>query len=148
MARLLFVLFVAATGLGLSVQAAANARMGGLLGVPPAGALVNFLVGSLALAAVSFSGLFGPVQASAAGEAPWWAWIGGFFGATYVTMTVVAVPRIGTAVTFAAVIFGQLLGSMILDANGWLGVPEVPLSASRVLGAVLLFAGVLLIQKG
>jgi len=77
--------------------------MGGLLGVPPAGALVNFLVGSLALAAVSFSGLFGPVQVSAAGEAPWWAWI---------------------------------------------GVPEVPLSASRVLGAVLLFAGVLLIQRG
>lgn len=148
MPRLLFVSAIAAAGLGLAVQAAANARMGGLLRVPTAGALVNFLVGSAALAAVTFSGVFGRVETAALGSAPWWAWIGGFFGATYVTITVVAVPRVGTALTFAAVIAGQLVGSMLLDANGWLGVPRVAASPARIAGAVLLFLGVLLMQRG
>lgn len=148
MARLLFLLAIAGAGVGLSVQAAANARMGSLLTVPTAGALVNFLVGTVALAAVTFSGVFGRAEVAEAASAPWWAWIGGLLGATYISLTVIAVPRVGAALTFAAVIAGQLVGSVLLDSTGWLGVPKMPVSATRILGVLLLFAGVLLVQRG
>ncbi len=130
MPRLLFLLAIAAAGVRLSIQAAANARMGGLL------------------AAVTFSGLFGRAEVAKAASAPWWAWIGGLLGATHITLTVIAVPRVGAALTFAAVIAGQLIGSVLLDSTGWLGVPKMPVSATRILGVLLLFAGVLLVQRG
>ena len=59
----------------------------------------------------------------------------------------IAVPRVGAAVTFAAVIAGQLIGALILDGLGWLDVAQVPLYPWRLLGAILLLVGVILIQQ-
>jgi transporter family-2 protein len=92
------------------------------------------------------SGTFERGNLSAIGDAPWWAWIGGIFGAVWVTIAIVAVPKVGTAVAFGAVIFGQLVGAMVLDTYGLLGVPRIPLDPWRVAGAVLLFVGVLMMQ--
>jgi transporter family-2 protein len=64
-----------------------------------------------------------------------------------VMAAIIAVPKIGTAASFAAVIFGQLIGTMVLDAFGLLGVPRLPLNPWRLVGAALLFAGVLLMQR-
>ena len=41
---------------------------------------------------------------------------------------------------------GQLGAALALDTFGWLGLPRLPLSPTRILGALLLLAGVLLIQ--
>jgi transporter family-2 protein len=71
-------------------------------------------------------GTFGRGNLSALGDAPWWAWTGGVFGAIWVTAAIVAVPKVGTAVAFGAVIFGQLFGAMVLDTYGLPGVPRIP----------------------
>ncbi|MGZ8995634.1 MAG: DMT family transporter [Rhodospirillales bacterium] len=68
-------------------------------------------------------------------------------GAAFVTISVIAVPRVGAAVTFDGVIAGQLIGALILDGLGWLEVAQVPLNPWRLLGAVLLLVGVVLIQQ-
>ena len=142
-----FVLLIVIVGVGLAVQAATNARMGAALGMPVASALLNFLVGSVLLGLALASGIFGRARLAGLAEAPWWAYIGGALGAAFVTMAVVAVPRVGAAVTFAAVIFGQLIGAMIIDTFGWLEVDPVPLNPWRLVGAGLLLAGVVLIQQ-
>ena len=67
-------------------------------------------------------------------------------GAFYVTFVVLAVPRIGTALVVGASVLGQLGQALALDTFGWLGVPRLPLSPTRIAGAVLLLAGVLLMQ--
>ena len=139
------VLFLA--GLGLAVQAAANVKMRAAVGSPPLSALINFTIGGFALAAATLTGLFGRAHLSNAPAAPWWAWIGGLFGAVYVTMILGAVPRVGTAAAVTAAIFGQLVGAMILDQFGWLGVPRIPLNPWRLLGALLVLAGVVLMQR-
>lgn len=142
-----FVLLIVVVGFGLAVQAATNARMGAALGVPVASALLNFLIGSVLLTLALASGVFGRARLEGLAEAPWWAYIGGALGAAFVTMAVVAVPRVGAAVTFAAVITGQLIGAMIIDTFGWLAVTPVPLNPWRLVGAGLLLAGVVLIQQ-
>lgn len=142
-----FVALVLAVGIGLAVQAAMNARMGAALASPIGGALVNFIVGLILLAVLLGSGLFGRLRIAGLGDAPWWAYLGGGIGAIFVTISVIAVPRVGAAVTFAAVIAGQLIGALLLDSLGWLEVTQVPLNPWRFLGAVLLLAGVVLIQQ-
>lgn len=142
-----FVLLITIVGAGLAVQAATNARMGAALEVPVASALLNFLIGSVLLSVALASGIFGRARIAGLAEAPWWAYIGGALGAAFVTIAVVAVPRVGAAVTFAAVITGQLIGAMVIDTFGWLEVTQVPLNPWRLVGAAMLLAGVVLIQQ-
>ena len=59
--------------------------------------------------------------------------------------TVAAAPRLGALNLFAAVIFGQLLCSVVLDHYGVL-YREHSLSAGRLAGVLLLAAGVALVR--
>ena len=43
---------------------------------------------------------------------------------------------------------GQVVASLVLDHFGWFGLVEREMTLPRVFGAVLLIAGVLLIQFG
>ena len=44
-------------------------------------------------------------------------------------------------------IFGQGIASMVIDHFGWLNVETVRIDSSRVIGAILLLTGVILIQR-
>jgi len=142
----LTIVLIGASGIGLAVQAATNARMSEAAQSPILSALINFMIGGLMLAALAMSGIFGRGTLSTIGTAPWWAWTGGILGAIWVTAAIVALPKIGTAVAFAAVIIGQLVGAMLLDTFGLLGVPQIPLHPWRIAGAVLMVIGILLMQ--
>lgn len=145
--RLAIMAMVLAGGLGLAVQAAVNSRLREGLQNPVLSALVSFLIGAAALVIVYLTGVLGRVRLEGMSSVPWWAWIGGLFGAFYVTISVVALPRIGAALVIACAVMGQLVAALALDSFGWLGVPKVPFSAWRALGAILLCVGVLLMQK-
>ena len=123
-----------------------NTRLRDATGSPVVSALISFVVGGVALWALALLGVLGRGRVPALHSLPMWAWLGGLMGAFYVTLVVIAVPRIGTALVVGASVLGQLGAALVLDNFGWLGVPRLPLSPTRVLGAVLLLAGVLLIQ--
>jgi len=135
------------SGVGLTLQAAVNARLREAVGAPVLSALISFLVGAVPLGILAALGVFGRGRLTDLGGNPWWIWIGGLFGAFYVTLAVIAVPRVGAAVVIACAVFGQMAAALLLDSLGWLGVPRAPLSAWRILGGVLVVAGVLLIQQ-
>jgi len=150
MTQLLTTLAIAGVGCLVAVQAAMNARLGSALGVPIDGALWNFALGGAVLAGLVASGLFDRPTIPDFSAAPWWAYFGGLLGATFLTTAIIAVPRVGTATTFGAIVCGQFLFALAIDTFGWLGVAPVPLSSSRVLGIGLLIGvigGVLLIQR-
>ena len=133
-------------GIGLTLQAAVNARLREAVGAPVLSALISFLVGAVPLGILSAAGAFGRGRLPDRSANPWWIWIGGLFGAFYVTLAVIGVPRVGAAVVISCAVGGQMAAALLLDAFGWLGVPRTPLSAWRILGGVLVVAGVLLIQ--
>ncbi len=141
-------LFVAALiGFLLPVQAGANAQLRGPLGDPIATALVSFLMGTLALAVLVVV-LRIPVPLGTAWQrSPWHYWVGGILGAIYVAGAVVLAPRLGAATLIAAVVAGQMVASLLLDHYGWVGFTTHPISVPRLIGALLVIAGVVLVRR-
>ena len=134
-------------GIGLTVQSAVNSRLREAVGVPVLSALISFGVGAAALAVMLALGVLGRARPVDLSHSPWWMWLGGLFGAFYVVLAVVGVPKVGSAVVVSCAVFGQITAALVLDSFGWLGVPRAPLNVWRIAGAVLLMAGVLLIQQ-
>ena len=134
-----------AAGVVLIVQVGVNTTLRGALGAPVVTALISFLIGSVALAAfLLLSRTTWPARAQWAAT-PWWAWFGGILGAFYVVSTIMAGPRLGAAALLALIVLGQLVTSLLVDHFGWLGFPQHSVTALRLLGALLLFGGMLLI---
>lgn len=140
---LLFALFV---GLVLPLQAGINSQLRIHVGHPLWAALVSFSGGTLALAIVAIATRVPWPAVGWIGRVPWWQWTGGLLGATFVTSAVVLAPRLGAATLVAAVVAGQMIGSLFLDHYGVVGYPQHPMSVARVAGVALVVAGVALIQ--
>ena len=140
-------LITAVIGGLLALQVGLNAVMRSHTGTALSAALINFLIGSVALAAVLFATRMPlPTGAQLAG-APWWAWLAGLGGAVYVASSAVLGPLIGGAAFLACVVAGQMAGSLLLDHYGWVGFPERPLTTARMLGAALVVLGVVLLAR-
>ena len=132
-------------GTCLVVQAALNASLRSALASWAWAGLVSYVGGTLAMIAIlAFRRESFPVGAS--GSWPSFIWTGGFFGALYLVLAIVLLPRLGAASLVASVIAGQMLTSLAFDHFGWLGVAQHALSPARFIGAVLLLGGVALMR--
>jgi len=139
-----------AAGAVLPIQGAINAQLRSDLDQPLAAGAFSFAVATaamvLALIFVLTVARAPRPRASELGGLPWWGWLGGLVGATYVTSVFVLIPRIGVAPTIALTVAGQQLASLLVDRYGLLRLPRRAISAVRLAGVVLLLAGVILIQ--
>jgi transporter family-2 protein len=144
--RGLAVLLGVAAGCLVGMQAPINARLGKTVGSIQA-ATFSFLVGTVALVAIATFVNGGLGQLTNAGRAPWWALVGGLLGAVYVTVALVAVRTLGASGLTAVVITGQLAISVVIDRFGLFGIARQHVDVSRVLGLVLLVAGVVLVVR-
>ena len=142
---LAFLLLAVAAGGALPFQAGINARLATFVGGPIRASAISFAVGTIVLVPLALVTTRGVISTGRLGSVPWWGWLGGAVGAGYVASTVAAAPRLGALNLFAAVIFGQLLCSVVLDHFGVL-YHEHNLSAGRLAGVVLLAAGVALVR--
>ncbi len=134
-------------GVAISTQAPINARLGISLGDSMAAALISFGVGFLLLLIVVVLRDALP-KVDALRGVPWWAWGGGVLGAYYVWVAVYSVPKLGVLTLTAALILGQIVGSVALDAFGAFGLPVREISWPRLLAAVMVAGGVLLSTQG
>jgi transporter family-2 protein len=138
MNNLWLVVLMACGGVAVAVQPSINARLARSLGSLES-SLVSFAVGTLALLAVVLVAGRGSLRGL--GGAAWWELTGGLLGAYFVTMTIIAVPRLGTAAVMAIVITGQLVTGALLDHCGAFGLRQIPLTPLRGLGILLLCLG-------
>jgi transporter family-2 protein len=140
--------YLLAIGAGLSFvfQQAVNANLRTEIGSPWWAGFVSYLGGTLVMLAI----------AVASGE-PWpsmqgvqksnaISWSGGLFGAVYIGISILLIPRLGAAIVIGLIVAGQMIGSLVFDHFGLLGVPVHSMSLSRLLGAMLLILGVVLIR--
>jgi bacterial/archaeal transporter family-2 protein len=144
--RGLAVLLGAGAGCLVGMQAPINSRLGKSIGGVQA-ATFSFLVGTTALVLLSTLIRGGLGSLGHVGRAPWWALVGGLLGAVYVFVAIEAVRTLGASGLTAVVIAGQLVISVIIDRFGLLGIAKQHISAGRVVGLVLLVAGVALVVR-
>jgi bacterial/archaeal transporter family-2 protein len=108
---------------------------------------VAFCLGLFALLAVSAiaGGLGGVLDA---GDAPWWAIVGGgLISALYVASIVWTVRALGAGGLTAATIAGQFAVAMVVDHHGWLGVERQPITAVKLAGLAMIAAGTWLVVR-
>ncbi len=145
--QLLFMLLVFVAGMLAPTQAGINSQLSQYLRSNFQAALISFCVGSLALLAYVFALRLPWPSLDSLAKGPWWMWLGGFCGAFLVTVTIAAVPRLGATTMIGFFLAGQMIASLILDHFGLLGYPVHSLNLSRIIGVLLLAAGVMLIKS-
>ena len=145
MSNILWILLALVAGTMLPIQGALNTRLGREGQSPFHASMISFIIGALSVAlyvaltrqSVSWSGLRG---------APAYAWFGGVLGAFYVTVIILAFPRLGPGLTFALVVAGQMIVSLLLEHFDILVAQQNPITAVRLGGIALIIAGVILIK--
>jgi transporter family-2 protein len=134
-------------GILIAVQAPTNALLGKASGSPIVAAFISFVVGAIALGAV-VGVTSGKIVAPGLRQVPWYAWIGGFYGAFFVAVAAFAAPRVGVGVLLTAAVAGQLAAALTLDHYGLLGLARHPVTITRAAGFVLVLVGVVLVRRG
>jgi transporter family-2 protein len=137
-------------GFFVAVQSRINGEFGVALGHGALAALVSFSSGLVILTIVlafrkkARQGLTVVWAAVRSGELPWWTTMGGAGGAFLVLTQGLSAGVLGVALFTIAVVTGQTLGALVIDAKGWFGALRVPLTVWRVTGAVVVLAGVVI----
>lgn len=129
-------------------QSAINANLGRGLGHPLWATLASLLVSILVLLPIMLAMRVPLPSVAFINKAPLWMWAGGAFGVCFISLALVLLPKLGASGFMALALAGQVVASLVLDHFGWFGLVQRQVSLPRVLGALLLIGGVVLIQFG
>lgn len=142
-----YILLAFLTGIAITVQAGVNANLRQAMTNPVLAATISFGSGFLSLIVFLLVSKATIPPLETIKPVSWWKWTGGLIGAVYVTTVIVSVPKIGTANLVSLSVAGQLLAAVVLDHYGLLGFALHPANGWRLLGMVLIMAGVLLVVR-
>jgi transporter family-2 protein len=136
-----------AAGVSFVMQQAVNADLRTTIGSASWAGVVSYLGGTLCMLVLALALHDSLPPFAAMARSNWWAWSGGFFGAIYIGVSILLVPRLGAATFVALLIAGQMIASLVFDKFGWFGLAERPADPLRILGTLLLVGGVCLIRR-
>ena len=134
--------FVAIAGALTSVEAGANAALSKAVGSPWWPAVV-FNVTSLVLLALPALFLAGPFPADRLSALPWWSWSGGVLGAIYFLSMMIGPGQLGSGLFTGLTVTAAVVASIALDHWGLVGFEVHPAGSGRLIGAVLMVAGII-----
>ena len=142
----LWILLATGAGACIALQAAANGSLRTSLADARYAAFFSICGTILTAVIVMLAIRPSPPGLATMRATPWWNWIGGPLGALIVLSGAALAPRLGAAAFIASVVAGQLLCSLLLDHFGLMNLPQQDLTSGRIIGAVMVFAGVLLVK--
>jgi bacterial/archaeal transporter family-2 protein len=134
-------------GISVLIQQALNANLRAQLNSAAWSGFMSYFLGVLCMVALAIL-LRDPLPSSTTiARVPLWAWSGGIFGAIFIGLSIITIPKLGGAAYIALLVTGQMIAALAVDHFGWLGVPERPIDLPRMLGVALLIGGVVLIRR-
>lgn len=140
-----FILATVLAGIGSALQSGSNQMLQKSLSAPLwTVCLVSAVTLGVALVLPVAFGERLPTGGAVA-TAPWWAWIGGVFGISFVLATVYASPKLGAGSFVAITVTASTVTSLLLDHFGWMGFDVHAAGPGRIAGGLLMIAGVALI---
>ena len=143
----MLLLIALAVGGLIPIQTAANSRLRASVGNKPVmPALISFS-SALFFAVVATTVLRGNPVPQFSADVPWWGWLGGVMGVCFVLGNILLFPRLGALETVVLPILGQVVMGLLVDRFGLLGAPAMPVSWMRVLGAAVVFAGIVVVLR-
>jgi transporter family-2 protein len=130
-------------GVVLTVHLSMNGKVGAVIGNARVANALFWCIGALGAVVIGLTGWeqralaplkqINPILLTA-----------GLMGACLVFAIAWLIPQIGAGKLMIMLLSGQIIGGLVLSHYGWLGSPLEPVTVKRVLGAVVMMAGVLL----
>lgn len=138
----LLVLLIVGAGFLTSVQQALNGRVRAVTGDAGVATLVNFVVGTVALAlgVLVHAAVAGLDVGDWPGPDQWYLYLGGPMGAVFVAIAALVVRQLGVLRLGLAVTAGQLVGALLLDVAA--PVADAGVEALTVVGVALTLVAV------
>jgi transporter family-2 protein len=147
MHTIIFALLAMGAGCCIALQASANAKFRQNIDNPLFASYFS-ICGTILTATFAMLLIRPTLPAMAAlRETSWWNWIGGPLGMLIVLAGATLTRELGAAFFIALVVGGQLLCSLCLDHFALMGLDQKVMTPGRVLGAILVVAGVACIKK-
>ena len=135
-------------GIASTVQASINTEARRFFRSPFITAGLNFMVAWLCLAAfILFTEHELSIPVIEIAKNPPWIWLGGVCAIIIVTLNIVCVPKLGAAGNVMILNFGQIVTGLVIDHFALFGADEARMSFTRLAGAVLVFAGLILVTR-
>lgn len=134
-------------GMVLPVQAGVNAALARQLGSTAQAAFVSFVVGLLVMLVFCLASRQNFPALRQLSAVPPYTLIGGLLGGIMVMTTIILAPKIGAVALVSALLAGQLICSIVLDHQGWVGFSIHPVNGMRIFGILLLISGVYLVNR-
>ena len=142
----IFALLAVGAGCCIALQASANGKFRHNIDSPLFASYFS-ICGTILTASLAMLLIRPPLPATAAiRETQWWNWIGGPLGTMIVLAGATLTRELGAAAFIALVVGGQLLCSLCLDHFALMGLDQRAITPGRVLGALLVIAGVVCIK--
>ena len=145
MGRIIWIVVAFLAGAFLPLQGGFNALLGKEAKNPMYASMFSFIIGTILIALYVFT-TRQTVSWEGVRTAPWYAWLGGLFGAYCLTAIILAFPKLGPGLTFGLLIAGQMIVSVALEHCNILVAEPHPISVLRVLGILLVVGGVLMVR--
>ena len=128
-------------GFVLTLHLAMNAQVGAILKNPRMGNAIFWVIGGLTAVCIGLTD-WDPTVFSRLKEVPLWLLTAGAMGGALVFGIAWTMPQLGAGNAVVLMIAGQIISGMIFSHFGLLGSAVEPVSITKLLGAVLLVAGV------
>ena len=77
---------------------------------------------------------------------PWWSWLGGIIGGTFVTGFAFFAAKVGIGLLLVTSICGLLACSLVIDKYGLLGAEKKPVGAVQYIGLLCVMAGIAVLR--
>ncbi|TAH40293.1 MAG: DMT family transporter [Bacteroidetes bacterium] len=146
MNKIVWIALAFLSGAFLPIQAGLNTKLGRAIENPVYASFFSFIVGAIGLLIyiiltkqhISWGGIR---------SAPPSVWLGGLLGAFYVTVIILAFPKLGPGLTFGLIVAGQMTISILLEHFNIMVVQQSSISFSKIIGVVLVVLGVIIIRR-
>lgn len=138
-----FACLMLATGIGIPIMAALSGALGTRYESPAFASSVLFLV-ALCISVIFLFAVEGGLKPFPKTTLPFYFYFGGVFVAFYVLSVTWVAPQFGVGNAVAFVLLGQLISMATIDQFGLMGAPVHAISSQRVIGLILMAAGVVL----
>ena len=141
-------IFAAAAGCLIPVQAVFNARAGERLGLWPTNVIVHFVglvfTGAVCLALMAVGG----ASFKEIGSVPKVYLTGGILGGLIVCSMMIGVSLLGPGLAVVLVLTLQIIASIMIEHFGLFGTPASPLTLGQLCGVALMVAGLVVYKLG
>ncbi|WP_282084958.1 DMT family transporter [Aquimarina algiphila] len=134
-------------GVFLAAQGGLNAHLGVLLKNPILASVVAFFCSTIfAVTFILFTVKDIPTWTDIK-EIPVYLWFsGGLFSVLGVSLYYYTIPKLGISTMISLGLFGQLTFSILAGHFGWLNLPTEPITIKKIIGAISMIAGIVLIN--